>query len=422
MKARVLLLLSILLVSTLVGAQEPVQVPRRLMLLVEPLRGSTFTTSELLLLYESLLIKLETEAPEVAVFESREPKKIPKADEEKSEKAREIGADAWLWVGLEGGMESLTLKLKSYDLIAEKTVIDTAVEKAGVRGIERRFWDEVIRAVKESYEAKPQRVVESEVTETNSEVTLIAVPGTEIVGLTDDSLFVGENGEVTVGLNQSATYTFRATKRGYYPLMQTFALTTPEMNVVLEQRKASQFAVEFYLNNLTYPGLEFCVYIIPNLLFGRLGFNTFLIGFPFRNLVEGGRTSFGLTHLNIATGVYLNGPDSLFRFYVCAGMFLRIIHLEDESIMLDPISAVGIFPGFGVEVSTIPTFRFFIEYRPLVYFTSEPELLAASYAKSKTEEGSGKTEDVNLTPPFIFPDIGGMIDPTNFNLGLRIQL
>jgi len=89
---------------------------------------------------------------------------------------------------------------------------------------------------------------------------------------------------------------------------------------------------------------------------------------------------------------------------------------------IDPICSVGIFPAVGIEVSTVPTFRFFVEYRPLIYFTGEPELMAASYAKSKIEEGTGSAEDVDLAPPFIFPDFGGVIDPTNFNVGLRIQL
>lgn len=418
----ILLAVLILVAGPGVSAQESVEVPRRMLLLFESLQGSNFSRNEQLLMYESLLVMLETEASEVAVFESPAPNNIPATAEERSRQADKIGADAWLWVGIRGDRDSSDLLIESYDLLAGQTVIETVVEKGQLRGLERRFWSEVIRAVRESYETRPQRIVESEVTETNSEVILTAVPGTEIIGLTDFPLVVQDSGEVSVDLNQSATYTLRATKEGYYPLTQTFALTTPELEVPLEQRKASRFAIEFYLNNLTYPGLEASVYIIPNLFFGRFGINTFLVGLPFRNLEEGGRTSFGLTHFNIGLGIYLNAPDSLFRLYVAAGMFLRIIHLEGEAWKLDPISSVGIFPGVGVEVSTIPTLRFFVEYRPLVYFTSEPDLMAASYARSKTEEGTGSTDDVDLSPPFIFPDIGGVIDPTNFNVGLRIQL
>ena len=418
----ILLAVLILIAGPGISAQESIQVPRRMLLFFEPLRGSNFSRNERILLYESLLVMLETEASEVAVFESPDPNNIPDTAEERSRQADEIGADAWLWVGIQGDRDSSNLLIESYDLLAGQTVIDTKIEKTVLKSLERRFWSEVIRAVRESYETRPQRIVESEVTETNSEVTLMAVPGTEIVGLTDFPLVVQDSGVVSVDLNQSATYTLRATKKGYYPLTQTFALTSPELDLALEQRKASRVAVELYLNNLTYPGLEVSFYFIPNLFFGRFGVNTFLVGLPFRNLDEGGRTSFGLTHLNVGLGIYLNAPDSLFRFYVAAGMFLRFIHLEGESLQLDPISSVGIFPAVGVEVSTIPTLRFFVEYRPLVYFTSEPDLMAASYAKSKTEEGTGGTDDVDISPPFIFPDIGGVIDPTNFNVGLRIQL
>jgi len=428
MRYRGVILLMILLAVLMLGdfsglfAQENVQVPRRMLLLFEALRGSNFSNNEQFLLYESLLVMLETRAIEVAIFESPNPKNIPDTAEERSQQADQIGADAWLWVGIEGNRDSSNLLIESYDLLAEQTIIDTKIEKKELKSLERRFWSEVINAVREGYEARPQRIVESDVTETNSKVILTAAAGTEVIGLTDFPVVVQDSGEVSVGLNQSATYTLRATKQGYYPLTQTFALTTPELELVLEQRRASRFAVEFYLNNLTYPGLEASFYFIPNLFFGRLGINTFLVGLPFRNLEEGGRTSFGLSHFNIGMGIYLNAPDSLFRFYVAAGMFLRFIHLEGESLRLDPISSAGIFPAVGVEVSTDPTFRFFVEYRPLVYFTSEPELMAASYAKSKTEEGTGGTDDVDLAPPFIFPDIGGVIDPTNFNVGLRIQL
>ncbi len=405
-----------------VACQENVQVPRRLLLLFEILPGSEFSREERILIYESLLVMLETNAPEIALFEAPERGNPPDRAEERSKLAAQIGADAWLWVGVEGNRDSLTLRIESYDLLAEQQVIEKTIEKIGLRSLEKRFWDEVIRAVRERYETRPQKIVESEVTETNGEVILTAVPGTEIEGLTDFPLLVQDSGELLVGLDQSATYTLRATKNGYYPLTRTFALTSPQLDLALEQRRASRFAVEFYLNNLTYPGIEASIYIIPNLFFGRIGINTFLVGLPFRNLEEGGRTSFGLSHINFGLGIYLNAPDSLFRFYVAAGAFLRIMHLEERPFWLEPISSVGMFPAVGVEVSTIPTFRFFVEYRPLIYFTGEPELMAASYARSKTEEGAGSTDDVDLSPPFIFPDFGGVIDPTNFNVGLRIQL
>ena len=108
MKYRAILLAMILLAVLIlvdfsgISAQESVQVPRRLLLLFEPMRGSNFSRNEQLLMYESLLVTLETEASEVAVFESANPNNIPDTAEERSRQAVKIGADAWLWVGIKG--------------------------------------------------------------------------------------------------------------------------------------------------------------------------------------------------------------------------------------------------------------------------------------------------------------------------------
>ena len=416
----------LLFVFTLLGysqqpaySQQPVQVPRSVMLFFEPVQGAELSDENMLLLYETLLMKLELDVRDIVVFEHADVRAIPATDLGKSRSAQEAGADAWLWVAVGGSPNALEIEVRSLDLLKEEETLRLELKKADLLGLDRQFWDEITEAVKSRYPKVEQRIIDRKIDV--AEVVFQVLPGTKIHGLTDQPLVADSAGEVSVELLQSAVYSLRAIRDGYYPVTRSIYVDEPKMIVPLKQQAGSRFALDFFLNNLTYPGFEASFYIIPNYFYLRFGFNTFVIGLPFRNFLEGDRIGYSLTHLNLAAGVYFNQPDHVFRFYFSGGMFLRINHIMDSGLGIDPISSIGLFPSVGIEVSTLPRLRLFFEYRPLLYLTRYPDLMAASYLKSKYEGGTTATQNRVDAPPYIFLD-GAVIDPVNINIGLRIQL
>ena len=400
-------------------------VPRNLLVLVEI--SEPFTAEDRIVLYESLLMRLHTDVDDVTVFELMDPRQASPSDEERSRLALERGADAWLYVRVERDGEGIAIGARSVDLITGEQAFEVSVARSAVRGMERVFWSDVVRAVDEHYE-----MIDREEQETRREegpersadgaVIIRAVPGTVLTGLGEEPVTVGSSGRVSVPLVRFGTYTVRAEADGYYPQTEDFYLDTRKRTIELTQRPASSWAVELYLNGLLYPGVEASYYLRPGFWYLRFGLNTFALGLPLRDRSVGERTSFGLTHLNLSTGLYIFGAvDSIVRGYASVGGLLRLNHLQGRPIAIDPISAFGVFLATGVEVSPSPFVRFFLEYRPLLYFSGRPELLAAGYAKALTEDGTEDTEADDLAPPYAFFSWGAL-DYTNFNVGVRIQL
>jgi hypothetical protein len=421
MKVLLFSLITMLLISHSVSSQETTLTPRRLLLLYEDLPDNELSEAERLIVQESLLVRLHSEAG-VVVLENLEGRLFA-SESERNGFTLESGADSWLVVSVGGNANAVVIRARSYDLLADKPGFELEFEPRKLMELERALWDDLIVAVREGFQSLSETKTTIVERPSDALLRLKAIPGTQIRGLAEE-LVIGESGESTVRLKSDATYTVRATKAGYDPLRYTFLMEGPETEVLLPQRKASRWGLEFYLNNLMYPGIEASLFLLPNSWYVRLGINTFIIGLPLRDTTVGDRISFGLTHLNLSSGYYFNAADHLLRFYVSAGAFLRITHLQDQPFIgfaLDPIAAFGFFPAVGIEVRGMPKFRFFLEYRPLFYLTDRPELMAASYAKSLTEGGSEEDGDPDVRPPYVFSE-NIVFDYTNFNLGVRIEL
>ena len=161
---------------------------------------------------------------------------------------------------------------------------------------------------------------------------------------------------------------------------------------------------------MNYPGLEGTVYIIPNLIFVRLGLTTFAFGLP-RDEDADLPNGFPLTNLIVSTGGYVNRADAFFRFYGALGFFLRFNHIPGKYFGLDLIAPVGLSLIIGTEMSARRQVRPYLEYRPLLYFTSSQLLVEAAYSGSTGE-------------PAPYLGIGDrlFIDARNFHVGVRFQL
>lgn len=391
--------------------------PRRLVLYFEQEEGLKFQELELLLLYESLLAKLSGASRGVVIIEAQSGV-VPGTVEERSRLAREQGADSWLSATVSGSMKSLRVSVSSFDLLKGRMVFESRLQSespVGLIDLAKRFWDSTAQALLENY-SLVEVVAPPEVKETidSIEILILAQPGTLVAGLSEKPLEVGQDGELIVELAVPGTYSFEALKEGYYPYKEKFYLENESKVIEIVQQPGARYALNFYLNNFSFPGFELSYYFTPNFFFARAGFNTFLLGICLTDQHDSTDDnswlqSHSLSHLNIAFGSYLGREDRYYRWLVAGGLFTRLIMAKGYGIGLEPIAPFGIQAIIGLEFSHSEKRRLFLEYVPLLYLTKYPELMRASFPPDY--------EPWN----YIFGK-SYVVDFFNFRFGLRLQL
>jgi hypothetical protein len=386
----------------------PEERTRRLLLFFELEPQANFSQEEELLLYESLLVRLGSASVKVAVKEY--PSRAPGAsDSERTTLARSLGADSWLRVDLTGDWLSVGLRVSSYDLIGQATAFAFELRKAIRRGavdLERDFWDEVTGAVGEYYtQAAANRTVPGE-------VTFQARPGTRILGAGPEPLVADEEGVAHAAVQVPTTLSVRATRAGFFPVDGKYYLNRELTTVRLEQAPGARFSLEVYLNNLIFPGFQFSFYPIPGTLYIRSGFTTNMLGLLFTDSGSEPTSSLlisrALNLLDLGVGAYLNDADRDLRAYAGLGAFLRLIGTF-AYFGLEPIAPWGLQAALGLEYSRQARRRFYLEFAPLLYFTSRPDLMFASFSP-----------DYSLVGYAFLPR--GVFHFLNLRLGFRWQL
>ena len=418
---KALLILIFAVMSSIIFSQETEEVPRRLLLFFEQESGSELSGSDLVILYDSLLVKLNDAQSGVDIYESPDLVKVsdfgkvPASDIEKSRLAKKQNTDAWLWVVASGGGGAVILHIRSFDLLEERTVIDFVLEKEDTQGVERRFWDTVVDAVKEKY-SKRKDTQESETLKVG-EVLLRGVPGTEITGLTEETHTIGPDGEVRVPLFRTASYSFLASYRGYYQLKGSFYLESSELIVDLDQKRLFRLGFDLFLDDLAFVGLRASYFIIPGYFFVQAGLTTYLAALPLQNENQNPITGVPLSNLNISVGTYFNMPEHLIRLYLTLGFFVRFMHIQTFGLGVDPISPFGFHSAIGGEIAFTQGFRFFIEYDPQLYMVNDLEYFEASIYAAGGNTGANIVLDLDPISPGV-----SVFAFTHFCVGLRVQL
>ncbi len=360
------------------AAQEPVpgEETRRLLLCFELAPGAKFSPQEELLLYESLLVKVGSASRKVAVLEAPQ-RKPPASDAARSTLVRSLGGDSWLRVQVSGDMSSLGVAVSSYDLLVSQTVFQFELRKSLARGaadLPRGFWNEVVQAAAEYYsQAAAAKSLPGE-------VVFKALPGTKIAVAGAQVLLADAEGQASMRVQLPLTLSVRSRRQGFYPLENKFYVTQELTTLELEQKRGTRFAFDFYLNNVVFPGFEFCWYPLPNTVFVRTGFTTYLAGLLFSGDSQGSSlfVSKTLNLLDLAAGAYLNDADRNLRAYAGVGGFLRLVTAKGY-FGLEPIAPGGLQAFLGIEYSRRLKQRFYLEFDPLLYFTSDTMLLIASF-------------------------------------------
>lgn len=383
---------------------------RRLVLYFEIDAGAEFTPQQGTLLYESLVAVLSDSSDRVALLEYRD-QDIPGGDQEKSTKAEDIGADAWLQVTVGGDFESAGLRVRCLDLLNGIFAFELDLQKELIRGtreLATLFWNDVEEAAREYFERALN--LENRI----GDLTFQALPGTRIQAVGRRRLKTADDGTATAEVALPSTIPFRATKPGYWPVEGQVYMDQPEKSVIIEQTPGDRVALDFYLNNFNFPGFDFTFFLVPDMVFAKTGILTYLIGF----VLEGGGweddkifVSYTLNHYNLAMGFYCNAPDRYFRPYFSAGVFWRLITARGYW-GFEPIAPFGLQPILGFEYSRQPRYKMFFEYAPMVYWTgnSNDTFLFLSSITSDNEFTGYESYRWCV------------VNFVNFKLGLRVRL
>jgi hypothetical protein len=354
---------------------------RRMLVYYEVLPEAQLTERETVLLYESLLIDLSDSSDRLAVKEF-DGQTVPSSDEDKNRAAEERAADSWLHVAVSGSPDLLSLKIRALDLLSGRIVLDQTIEKEmlrGIRDLQLQFWREVAAPLADYFAGA--------ITLNVDEGTLVfqGLPGTKILGSAWKKVNLDDEGRVSVQVPLPSTLPYRATKPGYFPVEGQVYMDQKQKTVTLEQHRGARLAFDAYLNNVSYPGVGLNYFFVPDTFYGRISFQTYLIGFMLDDRSDNPESLFishSLSNVGLSAGVYFNDPDMYFRPYFAFGVAWRFVTAKGYW-GLEPVAPFAAQPVLGCEYSRNPKFKVFAEYAPYFYWAPDRLLFALSLPEDR---------------------------------------
>jgi len=354
--------------------------PRRLLFVME--KGglfSSYTDNELIILKRSFLTAL-SDVDDAPVPIDYSLKSFPGSTEDRSKVAREAGADCWLVVKI-SGRGSPTISVVSYDLLYNIKTLDfsaTRHEDFSMLDVYRERWDDVIPQVAKAY---PPIVSHAYTRGPPGPVTLTihAVAGTSITGLSPKPLRVGQAGTVTIDLPSPAPYSLRATASGYVPNAMDFYLNG-QTDLPITQLRSPWLKLDGAFQDGLFPGFSANFSIPSQRFFGRLEVTTYRVGIAVNQ--NQFFASLPLTTYSLILGMYLTPEEKETRWYAGVGALLRVSWPGGASLVVDNLLPFGIRMVGGCDFPLFGRMRSFVEWTPTVYYNPQPALFAAYFGNN----------------------------------------
>ncbi len=372
-------------------AQEPQRsagAPRRVLVSVQGQQGDAYSPVDLLILEKSLALALRESSEELHVVESGK-SGFPASTAQRSEAARAMGADCWLWVGISGSRDSPSFAVQSFDLLRNAMSFEQSIPQEGpivLSGARSAAMDQIARLMLENYgvartaaSPEPGQTDQAPQNPTSAILRIHARPGTAITGLQAEKIKVGLDGVAVVAVDAPASYIIVARLSGYYPAQRSFYVDSSR-DVEMSQEPASLWSLEASSFNSFFPAIDASYFFVPNWAYVKLGLTSFLFGFRLDdNAVI---YSFPLIDFTLQAGCYLAPEDSVLRPYASAGAFIRFIFPPDFTPRLDPVSPFGFQLTLGSEAQVTMKLRLFLELVPMLYLSRHTDLFLASLGRS----------------------------------------
>lgn len=400
-----------------------ITIPRELMIFF--ITQGDLKEEEKALLKQTLAMKL-SEDEDINIVEPIIEKSLSHEDQNKY--CLENNADSWLNAKIAGKPDKIIITYSSYDLSENKFIIrEKTFEKAReLRNIHRLFWKNILIDIARGYSRKKgkleiKEVIKYKVREKDEiekkgvEIIIAAKPGTQIKGLGEDSVLIGEDGMIKKELIQRTTYKLKAECPGYYTVEHSFYVGSDPVTIELDQTPASSFGFDAHFQQFDYFGAGFFYFILPDRLYTELSFTTYILKliWPVQGNLDDWQAP--VTHLLLTAGYYFGSGEDIFRFGLSSGFFLRFITFAENTVFgFDPLSGWGLkLIGFHAEASAWTKIRFFYEHNFLLYLTDNTQLVKAAAIGSDYSD--------NFLAGYIFLD-GAVLDTLDFRIGIRILL
>jgi hypothetical protein len=399
----------LLFVNGVIHAQDQAVVnkaPRRILFVMEKGGLSSYSDNEMIILKRSFLTAL-SEVDDAPVPIDYSLKSFPSSTEGRNKAAREAGADCWLVVKV-SGRGSPSLNVVSYDLLYNIKTLDFSVsrhEGFSMLDVYRERWDDVIAAVVKKYPPLISRAY-SRGPPAPVTLTIRAVPGTTITGLSTKPISVGPAGTATVELPSPAPYSLQAKAFGYVPARMDFYLDG-QTELSVEQARSPWVRLDGVLQDGFFPSVS-ANFSIPSLpLFARLEYTSFRIGVSVNSqyFLQG----FPYSQLTVLMGFYLSPEENESRWYFGAGPLVRLTWPAGGSFGVDPLIPVGAQIAYGCDFPLAGKLRAFVEFTPSCYYAPDP----LAFYNSFGNQGSF---------PYIILPSGIAIDLLEFRFGVRWPL
>jgi len=361
-----------LLFSINLFADGEALIPRRLFLFFES--GEELNQREQIILEESLVANLAART-EVIIVEGAESKLLPQSVEERGAIASEYKADCWLLVKVQPQDNQLDIAARLFDISAENLLWEKSFNGTKrLQELESTLWQELVGAVEEALPPRAQEFVVEEIIRKVTEVQLVekivgipltieALPGTRISGLTKEQIIIPAEGRATLEVPGGATYQIRAAKKSYYPEELGFFVDKEALTVDFEQNLAARFGAELLMDFDKFTGLGLYYFPVRGFLFAGLrGEASFFRVLPPFDVDEWDWDSRNIM-LSLDLGCYLFPADSFFRLALSAGAFMRFYFPLNGTAELHPYFPYGVNLGTLFEFSRSRKIRFFLENR-----------------------------------------------------------
>ncbi len=361
-----------LLFSISLFADGEILIPRRLFIFFES--GEELNQREQIMLEESLVANLAAKT-EVIIVEGVESEPLPQSVEERGARASEHKADCWLLVKVRPQDSQLDIAASLFDISGETLLWEKSFNGTKrLQELESALWQGLVGAVEEALPPRAQEFVVEEIIRKVSEVqvvekivgvplTIEALPGTKISGLTKEQIIIPEEGRVTLEVPGGATYQIRAAKKSYYAEELGFFIDKEVLAVVIEQTPAARFGAELLMNFDNFTGLGLYYFPVRGFFFAGLrGEASFFSVFPPFAVDEYNWDSRNIM-LSLDLGCYLFPADSFFRIALSAGTFMRLYFPLNGTAELHPYFPYGVSLGTLFEFSRSRKIRFFLENR-----------------------------------------------------------
>jgi hypothetical protein len=309
---------------------------------------------------------------------------VPEEDAAKTRLASEAGTEAWLELRAEPQGQELVLSYRLYLLASEILAVEERqlTSPGPVSALSEDFWRDLRSAVNQALPRRQQRIeVENRVVETREirvipyevgvRVTVKALPGTRISGLTEKPLYADAGGTAGAEVTPNATYRLEAEHWRYLSQVQKIYVADSPQTVEFEQKPGTRFALEMLTHQEESLGLGLRWYPLPGVLFTGLrmvnSFQGLLPPYDLKN--DDDRWFSRNLYLSLHLGGYLSSQNRRLRVGLAAGGFVRFYsHRNDSGLELHPVFPYGLTFGPLFEMSAGPRFAILLEWMPELYF------------------------------------------------------